>query len=116
MGSKSYEVMRRKQLPYGCWTCEDGRQVLFNRFYKPICQRLPGHPPQPADPDERVPFVKQEWFYNDATPESKKRQVATRTLHAWGYANFTIRKVPRNRSSVGSVCTEPIFLLCLTSA
>jgi hypothetical protein len=22
--------------PYGKWTCEDGREILFNRYYKPI--------------------------------------------------------------------------------
>jgi hypothetical protein len=24
--------------PYGRWTCQDGRAVLFNRWYEPICR------------------------------------------------------------------------------
>jgi hypothetical protein len=26
-------------VPYGMWTCEDGREVLFNRVYAPIAER-----------------------------------------------------------------------------
>jgi len=34
------EMFKRwHELPYGMWTCADGRQVLFNRFYEPILQR-----------------------------------------------------------------------------
>jgi len=35
-------VIRRCTLPYGCWTCADGREVLFNRHYQPIWQRHHG--------------------------------------------------------------------------
>jgi hypothetical protein len=59
----------RARLPYGCWTCADGRQVLFNRGYLPILERAgPGHPAVTADLFEWVPFVKQEWFFNDGNP------------------------------------------------
>ena len=34
--SRSIIVRRRDDYPYGKWTCEDGREVLFNRRYKPI--------------------------------------------------------------------------------
>jgi hypothetical protein len=30
--------------PYGKWTCADGREVLFNRLYWPILQRIPRQP------------------------------------------------------------------------
>ena len=30
--------------PYGMWTVADGRQVLFNRNYRPILERYPGAP------------------------------------------------------------------------
>jgi hypothetical protein len=52
-------------LPYGMWTCADGRQVLFNRRYKPIWQRYPGHPATVAEVEEWVPWIRQEWFYHD---------------------------------------------------
>lgn len=29
----------RRTLPYGMWTCLDGRQVLFNREYQPILEK-----------------------------------------------------------------------------
>jgi hypothetical protein len=55
----------RHQLPYGKWTYADGREVLFNRNYKPIWQRRPGQAAEAADPEERVPFERQKWFYTD---------------------------------------------------
>ena len=30
--------------PYGAYVCADGRQVLYDRHYKPIWQRRPGQP------------------------------------------------------------------------
>jgi hypothetical protein len=65
------------RLPYGVWSCGDGREVLFNRWYKPILQRK-GGVVSDADPEERMPRDGQKWFYTDANPpwHSKK----TRTL------------------------------------
>jgi hypothetical protein len=42
----------RLACPYGLWTCADGREVLFNRYYHPVYQRYPGQPACPADPVE----------------------------------------------------------------
>ena len=56
----------RTRLPYGKWTCADGREVFFNRYYKPIWERM-GSKVSVADPDEWVKWVKQEWFYDDLT-------------------------------------------------
>ncbi len=61
-------VSLRQTLPYGEWTCGDGRVVLFNRDYKPIWQRRPGCPADPGDPDERVDYEDQVWFYNRCPP------------------------------------------------
>lgn len=72
----------RHNLPYGRWTCADGREVLFNRFYEPIYQRLPGKKACEADPLERVPFMSQEWFYLDADTEAAKRDKAIEGLRA----------------------------------
>lgn len=68
-------------LPYGLWTCESGREVLFNRFYEPIRQCEPGGSPADADPQEWVPWDKQQWFYDDGT--RTKRAAATRALNEW---------------------------------
>jgi hypothetical protein len=54
-------------LPYGKWTCADGREVLFNRFYGPIWQRSDGLTTA-ADSTEWVKHIQQEWFYSDGTP------------------------------------------------
>ena len=55
---------RRTRLPYGVWTCADGREVIFNRFYTPIWQRLDGVV-LAADPAEWVTWTTQRWFYVD---------------------------------------------------
>ncbi|MGH9676259.1 MAG: hypothetical protein ACRD36_04090 [Candidatus Acidiferrum sp.] len=52
-------------LPYGKWTCADGREVLFNRHYEPIWERSPGMPTQRADPDEWVHYIRREYIYID---------------------------------------------------
>lgn len=56
---------RWETLPYGMWTCADGREVLFNRHYQPIWQRVNGTV-SPADSTEWVSWTKQHWFYLDA--------------------------------------------------
>jgi len=76
------DFLRMNDLPYGIWTCADGREVLFNRFYEPIFQRLTGERPTGANPTERVPFVKQDHFYSDGT--SNKEAAARAALAAWG--------------------------------
>ena len=55
----------RATMPYGKWTTEDGREVLFNRDYMPIWQRLPDGTVSVADKDEWVPWVRQDQFYHD---------------------------------------------------
>ena len=75
------EIFKRwHELPYGMWSCADGRQVLFNRFYEPFLQRRPGCPPEPADPKERVKFCRQEWFYGDEHTENQTRALASSAL------------------------------------
>jgi hypothetical protein len=71
-------------LPYGKWICADEREVLFNRFYEPIYQRLPERPAEPADAKEQVPWKSQEWFYDDADSERRKRTAARAVLAEWG--------------------------------
>ena len=33
------EMVQRLSLPYGLWTCDDGKEILFNREYQPIWER-----------------------------------------------------------------------------
>ena len=70
----------RKILPYGKWTCADGRQVVFNRDYTPIFQRLPSGQVIPADPTEWVRWIAQVWFYEDLPGCWSKRGPSKRLL------------------------------------
>lgn len=91
-------VSLRRRLPYGEWTCTDGRKVLFNRNYKPIWQRLPGHCAERADPEEKVKFVEQKWFYeDDNTPwrDAKSKQRCELVL-----AEFVNRETRRHGRKV----------------
>ena len=73
--------------PYGVWRCADGREVLFNREYRPIWERLPDGTVRAADPCEWVRFiVNHRWFFDDGT---ERREVLERTdavLREWGIA------------------------------
>lgn len=84
---QSREERMRIELPYGLWTCADGREVLFNRWYSPIWQRMPGGPAEPADPGERIPYASQSWFYTDADPPWQKKATLAKceeVLRGWG--------------------------------
>lgn len=86
---------RRKNLPYGIWTLEDGGQVLFNRYYLPLWERRPdgtiiprdhtpwGTAPNPED-GRWVKWKTQRWLYDDGTPELQKREAGMRALAEWG--------------------------------
>ena len=79
-----------RQLPYGCYHCENGREVLHDRNYAPLCERSPGQPARRADPCEWVQkIVRDECFYVCAsgptgTPEAKQHQIAEAKLLEWG--------------------------------
>jgi hypothetical protein len=62
----SASVMRRwLTLPYGLWVDATGREVLFNRAYQPIWQRVDGAV-LAADSSEWIAWKSQRWFYKDA--------------------------------------------------
>jgi len=54
----------RRMLPYGSWRCADGREVLFNREYQPIAQRI-NDVVSYADRDEWVENIKSCTMYYD---------------------------------------------------
>jgi hypothetical protein len=49
-------------LPYGRYVASDGREILFNRSYHPIWERLPDGTVQRADPGEWIDWIRQGWF------------------------------------------------------
>jgi hypothetical protein len=50
--------------PYGCWTCADGREVLFNRTYHPIYERYAKQPARVVpDHCKWVPWVAMKHFF-----------------------------------------------------
>ena len=65
--NSTHPVCLRLNMPYGVFTCADGRDVLFNRDYTPLLQRINGVVTA-ADSDEWVPWVLQRFFYDDADP------------------------------------------------
>jgi hypothetical protein len=77
----------RPTMPYGKWTCADGREVLFNRDYRPIWERRNGGNATQGVPYEWVAFERQEGFYDDGdTPWRDRRALAKcqAILNAWG--------------------------------
>ena len=72
VGRRRRVFERWRDLPYGAWTCGDGRVVFFNRWYEPLVERLGGGEVREADPDEWVAWVGQEWFYDDGHTEAEK--------------------------------------------
>ena len=77
------EFERWNDMPYGLWTCGDGREVLFNRFYEPIYQRRPGEPVTDADAAEWVNWDHAGWIYDDGHKEPEKRKRAVAALKAF---------------------------------
>lgn len=68
---KETDIRRRIRwclMPYGKWTCADGREVLFNRRYRLILQRVNGKVSD-ADPGEWVSYIATDYFYGDGTPD-----------------------------------------------
>ena len=83
-------LLLRRVLPYGMWTCDNGREVLFNRNYSPIWQRI-SVVVSAVCPSDRIPWKEQMWFFKDgSTPwgtgklckESLERQLSI--LYSWG--------------------------------
>lgn len=89
-----------KQLcPYGIWTCDDGREVLFNRDYCPVLERKDDGPARPANMGAWINWKKQSWFFNDGNPpwrgKGKEDTLAriNAVLKEWGVPQLP--KVPR---------------------
>lgn len=94
-GQSKY-IQWRRMFPYGRWTCADGREVLFNRDYVAILERLPGEQSKAITVFEWVEFIKQEWFYTDSTPQTVRRKRVNAVLQEWG-----LPEVPRKPKDPG---------------
>ena len=78
-------------VPYGVWTTASGREVIFDRQYVPLLERVPDEPARLADPTEWVPFVSQRWLFGDYdSPWAKGSQIraadeeVNALLQEWG--------------------------------
>ena len=89
------ECEMRERLPYGILACDDGREVLFNRWYQPLWERRPGEPAVEADPGERLRSRPRTWLYGyDDPPWGRRNRAASRRsleccqaiLAEWGVA------------------------------
>jgi hypothetical protein len=61
--------------------------VVFNRYYEPIWQRSPEGETTRADPDEWVPYIRQEYLFNDGNPpwcNSLSLAACLDALHSFG--------------------------------
>jgi hypothetical protein len=77
----------RRKLPYGKWTCENGRQVLFNRGYEPIYERSPEGSVSAAFHGEFIEsIVDSVFFWDDSTKNAPKAAAVRKALNAWGLA------------------------------
>jgi hypothetical protein len=76
------QILKRSDLdswPYGEWGEPTGAAVIFNRRYEPIV-RILGDQTTPVDPNERIAFVRQSWFYRDITSPRLDRTTRARLL------------------------------------
>src|SRR5262249_19224517 len=81
----SNSSFRCDHLPCGMYTTVSGREILFNRYYKPLGERSDGGKPQIANRNEWVPDIIKEktvHFYKDRTPD--KASPGLEALRDWG--------------------------------
>jgi hypothetical protein len=72
----------RATLPYGKWSCADGREALFNRDFQPIWERLPGQASRRADRDAIYEYAKEKRFFSDQNPPWTSDRSLRRSLDA----------------------------------
>jgi hypothetical protein len=81
-----WEKDRKALLPYGIWRCADGSELLFNRRYEVIHARDRRGKPLSIEPNSRVEWAEQKWYYTDVTPPFDKIRAGLAALAAWGIA------------------------------
>lgn len=104
--------MRRQCLPYCHIALPSGREVMFNRSYRPIFERHGSGPATPITEHEWVsewaPSRAATYAYTDGTPERSKIANAKALLKDWGIdtAGSTIELCKRI-AELAHVRTEP---------
>jgi len=101
----------RTTLPYGKWICADGREVLFNRDFQPLWERLPGGISRAAARDARCESVKETRLFGDGNPpwrSSRSFRRCLEALRAFGVSeNGTLTgetgALPQDENRVGQV-------------
>ena len=89
----------RLMVPYGRWTCGDGREVLFNRDFEPVLQRYPGEPARAVDQYEWVNHVKEDFFQSLARTNA--------VLEEWGLPLMPpMPPAPRGRPALEDLLTS----------
>lgn len=73
----------RRMLPYGRWTCDDGRVVIFNREYQPIFQRVDGVNRFILHSEFIKDIAQVEYFYGD---HNSPVDYMTRKFKPWNLA------------------------------
>lgn len=75
----------RLKLAYGKWTTDVGREVVYNRRYRPIWERWPGGSWEVADYGEFVDrIVSHAYFYNDGNTRRQAARLAREAMRALG--------------------------------
>jgi hypothetical protein len=74
---------RWNDLPYGVWTCANGRTVLFNRFYEPLIEQTEDQRIIESDPRKVIKWETQGYFYEDHIQEPDKRKLAMEAMKAF---------------------------------
>ena len=95
--SKASETLRlyRTWLPYGRWDCVDGREILFNRDYKPIWERSANYAVRQANQSEHVDNVKNEqFFYDDGCPPNTNKETVQKCLSILADFGVTDTQIP----------------------
>lgn len=84
---KPWRTRMREQLPFGCWLCDDGTEILFDKHHNPLWQRSgPGQPAERATarPDT---IVDERRFYSRETlpwRDSGSLRRCRAVLEDWG--------------------------------
>ncbi len=65
-------------LPYGRYIARDGREILFNRAYQPIWEKLPNGEIRRANPHEWIDWVRQAWLELGSMRYEKSARAAYR--------------------------------------
>jgi hypothetical protein len=76
--------MAGEREPYGIYYSADGRQVMFNRSYTPIWQKMPDGSVTRASPTERVKFVDQTWLHDDSVKRADRPPIWAKALRDFG--------------------------------